>query len=141
MGDQDTSKRLADLEAEVVRLRAQLDTESKGRVAAEKALRNRLLQETNNVGYIKPIGTISTCFPQKFGTPRQGLLAESTRGCIQLDEKVIGAGALDGLGSYSHMWVITIFHENTNMHKLAAPRKFKSYIKPPQGGGLRVGTF
>ena len=131
--------RIAALEAELQRVCSSLDAESKGRVAAERALRSRVLEDTGNIGYIKPIGSISTCFPQKFGTPRQGLLAEDTRGCITLDEKVIGAGALDGLEAYSHLWVITIFHENTNMHKLAGPRKFKSYIKPPQGGGLRVG--
>mmetsp|Transcript_6410 Transcript_6410/g.7780 ORF Transcript_6410/g.7780 Transcript_6410/m.7780 type:complete len:401 (-) Transcript_6410:3154-4356(-) len=136
------------LEKEIKRLKNKVEIESKGRINAEKALRSRFLENTNSIGYIRPIGKVSSCFPQRFGTPRQGLLAPNTRGSIQLDPSVVGVKSFDGLEGFSHVWVIFVFHENTNMHRFAKnPQKpevdcvFPSFVKPPQGGGMRVGLF
>ncbi len=50
------------------------------------------------------------------GTPRQGILTPSSAGVLKL-RKEIGAAALDGLSSYSHLWLLYVFHKNTNFFK------------------------
>ena len=50
------------------------------------------------------------------GTPRQGTLVPSTRGIVTLDS-AIGFDALDGLQEYTHVWLVYVFHKNTNFYK------------------------
>eukprot|EP00536_Pseudo-nitzschia_multiseries_P018599 jgi/Psemu1/248833/estExt_Genewise1.C_27480002 len=69
------------------------------------------------------------------GTPRQGALVPSSRGCIQFMNSV-SPELLDGINAYSHLWVIFQFHENTS---LATSKKTK--IRPPRGGGIKVGQL
>jgi len=89
---------------------------------------------------IRPIGVVRSPFPTRMGTPRwasiplahlaafgrggnktarQGVLAPSTRGWIQLDGKLNAAAALDGLQQFSHLWIVFVFHRNTNVTKWA----------------------
>ena len=51
------------------------------------------------------------------GTPRQGALAPSTRGVIRFSKEV-GGDALDGLSTFSHLWILYMFHTNTNFFKV-----------------------
>ena len=57
------------------------------------------------------------------------------------------AAALSGLESFSHVWVIFLFHENTNLHKgdgtQSKPRSTFSpaKVRPPQAGGEKVGVL
>lgn len=50
------------------------------------------------------------------GTPRQGRLVPSTRGVIKLDD-VLSAEALEGLDAFSHVWLVYVFHKNSNFFK------------------------
>lgn len=142
--------RIRELEEHIEKLNRRVTTESRGRTSAEIQLRKRFLAETSNVGSsIKIIGYVRTVFPQKFGTPRQGLLANCTRGSLELDATIInGSHAFRGLEGFSHAWLVTIFHENTNMHKIAKdPTRpqyktvFPALVRPPQAGGTKVGLF
>eukprot|EP00516_Mucochytrium_quahogii_P007091 CAMPEP_0203751266 /NCGR_PEP_ID=MMETSP0098-20131031/5360_1 /ASSEMBLY_ACC=CAM_ASM_000208 /TAXON_ID=96639 /ORGANISM=" , Strain NY0313808BC1" /LENGTH=343 /DNA_ID=CAMNT_0050640901 /DNA_START=207 /DNA_END=1238 /DNA_ORIENTATION=+ len=152
------SETMDDLKAEVQRLNervafleTRLEHESTGRTRAEKALRSKFMEETGGVGKFKAVGTIDTCFKTRFGTPRQGSLAGLTRGTIKLDRTVISPDALTGLGEFSHIWVVFVFHENTNMHKLVKDedtphhkkktKLFPAFVKPPQMGGKKLGLF
>jgi tRNA (Thr-GGU) A37 N-methylase len=53
---------------------------------------------------------------QTAGTPRQGVLVPSSRGVIKIDD-VLGADGLDGLEAFSHVWLLYVFHKNTNFFK------------------------
>ena len=88
------------------------------------------------------VGTIRTCFPDRRGVPRQPILCPATRGRIQFVNAVAPA-SLEGLEAFSHIWVVWLFHENTNLHKAGSRRTTFSPAKvaPPQNGGTKVGVF
>mmetsp|Transcript_20841 Transcript_20841/g.59767 ORF Transcript_20841/g.59767 Transcript_20841/m.59767 type:complete len:468 (-) Transcript_20841:3802-5205(-) len=60
---------------------------------------------------IHPIGTITSPFPQRAGTPRQGLLAPRARSLLTLEDD-LSFDIVDGLKEYSHVWVVFRFHLN-----------------------------
>ncbi|GBG25926.1 tRNA adenine37-N6-methyltransferase [Hondaea fermentalgiana] len=142
------------LRREVEALRNKLEVETAGRTKAERALRERFLQETDGLGRFKTMGRMRSMFKTRFGTPRQGSLCTKSRGFIELDDRVVAPKSLTGLRGFSHVWIVFVFHENTNMHKMTRgnpqksaeeqarrPNQFPSFVKPPQAGGLRVGLY
>lgn len=52
------------------------------------------------------------------GTPRQPLLVPLAKASLVLDPKRVPEASLEGLGAYSHCWVIFVFHLNTDLDKL-----------------------
>ena len=119
---------------------------------------------TSNGMSIKPIGTVSSLYRLCVGTPRQGLLAPHSKGIIKLDtSRFAPVDALDQLNLYSHLWIVFIFHLNTNnrilnetmMNKkknknqksekgkggVGGHRLFPSKVSPPALGGKKVGMF
>lgn len=78
------------------------------------------------------IGTAESCFKERFGTPRQPGLVPLARARIILEPQF--AGALDGLESFSHLWVIFVFHQNTN-------KGVKNKIHPPRLQGEKIGVL
>ena len=60
-----------------------------------------------------PIGTLISCFPEKFSSPRQGNLLELTRAKIVL-KKNIDMHSFDGIENFTYIWVIYVFHLNQN---------------------------
>jgi len=117
--------------------------ERTGRIRAEVKLREALskLKKANiesddeHVLPLSTIGIVQAPYPKRMGTPRQGALVPSSRGCIQFVSSV-SPELLDGINGYSHLWVIFQFHENTS---LATSKKTK--IRPPRGGGIKVGQL
>lgn len=81
----------------------------------------------------RSIGTIESVFKLKYGTPRQGTIAPTSRGCLTLDAS-IPVESLFGLEEYSHIWLVFIFHRNEN-------KKFRPKIEPPRAGGKKLGVF
>jgi len=84
-----------------------------------------------------PIGYFESCFGEKHGTPRQGAIASAARGCLTLRPE-LNADALFGLEEYSHVWLIFVFHANTNLKDHA---NFKAKIRPPRLQGQKAGVF
>ena len=84
---------------------------------------------------MKCIGTIVSPFTKRMGTPRQGALATNARGYVQLMTKNCHEETIDGMESYSHCWILFSFHANTNIDTK------KAKVKPPRGGGVRVGQL
>lgn len=83
----------------------------------------------------KRIGTIHSCFKEKFGIPRQPGLAPDARAVLELAAPYSRKENLQGLEGYSHLWVIYVFHA-------AAAASNKSTVRPPRlGGNRRVGVF
>ena len=86
-----------------------------------------------------PVGTIESVYRLCVGTPRQGMLAPSSRGRVKLDPRRIRPDSLDALDQYSHLWIVFVFHLNTNTNivkKAAAsgnntfPSKVITYDSP-----------
>lgn len=90
---------------------------------------------------VKPIGIIRSVYRLCVGTPRQGLLAPNARGYIDLLARGHSspASSIEGLEAFSHIWIVFIFHLNTQSGK--NPQRIKSKITPPAYGGQKVGIF
>lgn len=61
---------------------------------------------------INPIAIIDGCYPEKFGVPRQARIVNSARAEVQLLTPYQSRDFLDGLESYSHIWLVFGFHQN-----------------------------
>jgi tRNA (Thr-GGU) A37 N-methylase len=113
---------------------------------------------------VTPIGYLRCCFKERNGTPRQGSLVPDSRASVRLQSWCNPTASLDGLASFSHVWLVFLFHQNTNDHKLAlanllssssssssqqqqqqqqsnANASLKSKIRPPRLGGASVGLY
>jgi tRNA-Thr(GGU) m(6)t(6)A37 methyltransferase TsaA len=87
------------------------------------------------IHHYPPIGTLRTCFTEKFGAPRQPLLVPEARGILKLNPDPEFALAFDQLATFSHIWILFVFHQH--LHKPWHPR-----IRPPRMDGPRkVGVF
>lgn len=82
----------------------------------------------------QPIGYIETCFKERFGTPRQPSLVPSSWGKLKLRPELNLNEALDGLEGFSHVWLVFVFHQNTN-------KGIKAKIHPPRLEGDKTGLF
>jgi len=83
---------------------------------AEMALRRRIQGWCDKNGNLfHSIGFAETPFPDRRGTPRQGRLAPATRGVIRLNKNL--HAALQGVETYSHMWILFVFNDNTSATK------------------------
>ncbi|MCB0348011.1 MAG: tRNA (N6-threonylcarbamoyladenosine(37)-N6)-methyltransferase TrmO [Bdellovibrionales bacterium] len=83
---------------------------------------------------IESIGLAKTCFPQKFGTPRQAGLAKGCLGKIIFQNQNDITSMLDGLKDFSHIWLVWWFDQNTN-------KVLKSKVHPPMLDGEKKGLF
>lgn len=147
------------LEAELAAARAATAREGRlrlaeraGRTAAERALRAAATAAAPAAAAEEPwlrgwrvIGRVSSPFSDRRGTPRQGLLASRALASLRLDPSVVEPSALDGLEAFSHVWVLFVFHQNTNGCKLGGGRhggrSVKAKVHPPRLGGAKTGLF
>lgn len=80
------------------------------------------------------IGTIHSCYKEKFGIPRQPALVNSPA-TIEIHNSYSNEDAFRELETFSHIWVIFVFHEITN-------KNWKATVRPPRlGGNQRIGVF
>ena len=84
----------------------------------------------------RPIGHLRTCFVEKNGTPRQGCVCPSSAATLklQLGKGLNAAHSVEGLGAFSHVWIIFVFHLNGNVGT-------KSKVHPPRCDGMKTGLF
>ncbi|MCE3010604.1 MAG: tRNA (N6-threonylcarbamoyladenosine(37)-N6)-methyltransferase TrmO [Proteobacteria bacterium] len=81
------------------------------------------------------IGVVRTSFKDKFGIPRQPGLASKLRGILKLHSDPDLKTALNRLETFSHLWVLFVFHEHGG-------RGWKPSIRPPRlGGAEKVGVL
>ena len=59
------------------------------------------------------------------GTPRQPLLVPLARSRLDLPPGAVPPAALEGLGGYSHCWLLYLFHANTDLQRLWQPDPFR----------------
>jgi tRNA (adenine37-N6)-methyltransferase len=83
----------------------------------------------------KPIGTIHSCFPEKFGIPRQPGLAPDAAAVLEIHRPYLSHEAFRNLELFSHVWILFVFHQ-------CLRAEWKSTVRPPRlGGNQRVGVF
>ena len=73
--------------------------------------KNNLSKGNNDTFTFNSIGTLISCFPEKFSSPRQGNLLELTRGKIVL-KKNIDLHCFDGIENFTYIWIVYVFHLN-----------------------------
>jgi len=84
---------------------------------------------------IETIGIVRTCFPEKFGIPRQAALAPAAKGQLILEPPYNDPACIEGLDNSSHIWLSFIFHENI-------AQGWKPKVRPPRlGGNQKMGVF
>ena len=83
---------------------------------------------------LKNIGTIHSCYKEKFGIPRQPGLVSSIA-TIEMAIEYSQGDAFRELETFSHIWVFFIFHAIDS-------KNWKPTVRPPRlGGNQRVGVF
>jgi tRNA (adenine37-N6)-methyltransferase len=73
-------------------------------------------------------------YPHRFGTPRQSGLAPESRAFIEFCAKFQPELSLEGVAECSHLWLIFVFHKNTNA-------RFHAKVHPPRLKGETMGVF
>jgi tRNA (Thr-GGU) A37 N-methylase len=99
---------------------------------------------------IIPIGYMESCFTRKNGTPRQGALVPGSIGRLRvlpnpLEKSLgmLGAHAIEGLGAYSHVWIVFWFHDNGGSQSSSSSDSSikKAKVYPPRMNGGSVGMY
>lgn len=84
---------------------------------------------------MQPVARVSTCYPDKFGVPRQSGLVPDARARLVFEPPFRHPDAVRGLEGFSHLWLVWVFSEN--MDKGWSPT-----VRPPRlGGNVRMGVF
>lgn len=83
---------------------------------------------------MQPVGIIESCYPDKFGIPRQPGLARHATAILHLLPPFDDADCVRGIEGFSHLWIHFLFH--------ASPSRWTPLIRPPRlGGNARIGVF
>ena len=90
---------------------------------------------SSNTYSMDAIATIRSCYSQRFGIPRQPGLVESAVAAIEFEPTSDNELALRDLGSFSHLWVVFVFHRQHYT-------RFKPLVQPPRlGGKTTMGVY
>ncbi|MBD3610297.1 MAG: tRNA (N6-threonylcarbamoyladenosine(37)-N6)-methyltransferase TrmO [Gammaproteobacteria bacterium] len=89
----------------------------------------------NTTFQMSPIGTVHSCFKEKFGIPRQPGLVPDARATIVIHPPYDRDEAFRGLEQVSHIWLVFVFHQSMR-------NEWKPMVRPPRlGGNEKVGVF
>lgn len=84
---------------------------------------------------MQAIATIRSCYSQRFGIPRQPGLVESAVAAIEFEPTSDNELALRDLSSFSHLWVVFVFHRQHYT-------RVKPRVQPPRlGGKTTMGVY
>ncbi len=84
---------------------------------------------------LTPIGTVHSCFREKFGIPRQPGLASAARATIELHDAYAHPECVRGLEGCTHIWVLFLFSEHLD-------KGWSPLVRPPRlQGNKRMGVF
>lgn len=82
----------------------------------------------------RPIGILKSCYPDKFGVPRQSGLVKKAYSELQISPEFQPEFSLEGLAGYSHVWLQFVFHLNSST-------RFHAKVHPPRLDGESIGLF
>ena len=132
--------------------------ERSGRIRAERKLREVFLKpviapltpDTNmdDAHMMYTIGELQSVYRSRNGCPRQGQVSPQAKSRLVLTSDLTG-DALDGLRGCTYVWLLFVFHCNTNGGRATGQakdqaRRFRGLrlkIRPPRLGGKKVGIF
>ncbi len=81
------------------------------------------------------IGTVHSCYKEKFGIPRQSGQAPTATGTLEMHPPYNRPEAFTGLEGFSHLWLLFLFHGNRR-------GTWTATVRPPRlGGNKRLGVF
>ncbi len=80
---------------------------------------------------MQSIATIRSCYPQRFGIPRQAGLVKSATASINFVASRDNELALRDIETFSHLWVVFVFHQQNYTG-------FKPLVQPPRLGGKKT---
>lgn len=83
---------------------------------------------------LTPIGFIKSCYPDKFGVPRQSGLVKKAYSELKFKSEFQPEISLQGLEGYSHLWIQFVFHLNSSA-------RFHAKVHPPRLEGESIGVF
>lgn len=84
---------------------------------------------------MQPVARVSTCYPDKFGAPRQSGLVPDARARLVFEPPFRHPDAVRGLEGFSHLWLVWVFSENVG-------KGWSPTVRPPRlGGNVRMGVF
>ncbi len=84
---------------------------------------------------VRPVAILRTPFAEKFGVPRQSGLVPEAEGRVEFLPEFSAPEFTRGLEAFSHVWLITGFHQNPKWTSGAT-------VRPPRlGGNERLGVF
>lgn len=83
---------------------------------------------------VQIIGNLESCYKDRFGVPRQSGLVAHASAKLRIKPEFQPEDSLEGLNQFSHLWLIFLFHENSNA-------RFHSKVHPPRLGGKSIGVF
>lgn len=84
---------------------------------------------------LSPVARLRTPFAEKFGVPRQSGLIPEAEGRVEFLPEFSAPDFVRGLEAFSHIWLVTGFHQNP-------PWTGAATVRPPRlGGNERVGVF
>ena len=84
---------------------------------------------------MQPVARVSTCYPDKFGAPRQSGLVPDARAPLVFEPPFRHPDAVRGLEGFSHLWLVWVFSENVD-------KGWSPTVRPPRlGGNVRMGVF
>ena len=130
---------LMDLTKELESERLKRQSERTGRINLQQNGRRQMQQRQQEEGFtLLQIGKVESPFHDRRGTPRQPSLVPAARARIRFDKRMIQFDHFAELREFSHIWVLFIFHENTNLGQVHHP---PAKIRPPRLHGKRVGTL
>jgi tRNA-Thr(GGU) m(6)t(6)A37 methyltransferase TsaA len=131
---------ISHIKTQLLKMAKLRDGERRGRVASERSKRKSAQKSASTKGYaMSVIGVMTTPFPDRRGTPRQGTVAPAAEGILNFEKSIIPPEALQNLEGFSHVWLIWVFHENTNAGK-DGRNSFTAKVTPPRLGE-KVGVF
>ncbi|MBM9538490.1 tRNA (N6-threonylcarbamoyladenosine(37)-N6)-methyltransferase TrmO [Desulfobulbus alkaliphilus] len=84
---------------------------------------------------VEIIGTIRSCFKEKFGIPRQPGMITAATASLEIFPPFNRKEMVRGLETFSHIWLHFVFHESI-------AEGWRPTVRPPWlGGRQRVGVF
>ncbi len=82
-----------------------------------------------------PIAHVNTCYPTKFGVPRQSGLVPGATARLVFEPPYRNPDAVRGLDGFSHIWLVWVFSEHVD-------GGWSPTVRPPRlGGNTRMGVF
>lgn len=84
---------------------------------------------------IEPIAILSSPYQEKFAIPRQPGLVPAARGRLWLQGAYNNPHCIQGIESFSHLWLQFIFHQTL-------AQGWRPLVRPPRlGGNQKMGVF